>query len=157
MLKDFTVKPLEAAFDIAFPRYPATSSVVDMFKAFWPLDQLLRDLYAGEVGYAGTTPVMLDADGSYGEIVPSLTGWASCMERIARRLDTPLDLGLLCRIGKRLEAGMLMDVGDIDRAAALIDRCRAIYLACPVSVRKAATVDEFIDIEIEMLGLRRAA
>ncbi|MDP3440980.1 MAG: hypothetical protein U0989_02615 [Azonexus sp.] len=157
MLKDFKAKPIEAGLDQAFPRYPASSSVTDMFNAFWPLDRLIDDLYAGEVSYAGLTPVMIDHDGSYGEIVPSLNGWSSCMERIARRLDIPLDLGLLRRIGKRIENGILLDVAAIDRAKTLIDRCRAIYLACPVHVRKAATVDEFIEIEIEELGLRRAA
>lgn len=157
MLKEFTPRPIEAGLDIAFPRIPSNSSVIDMLKAFWPLDRLLADLYAGEVSYAGLTPVMIDADGSYGEIVPSLNGWTSCMERIARRLDLPLELGLLRRIGKRIENGILLDVSDIDRAKALIDRCRAVYLACPVHVRKAATVDEFIDIEIEELGLREAA
>lgn len=157
MRKHFTPRPIEVAFDTAFPRYPATSSVVDMFKAFWPLDRLLADLYAGEVGYAGLTPVMIDHDGQYGEIVPSLNGWTNCMERIARRLDIPLDLGLLRRIGKRIENGILLDVSDIDRARALVDRCRAVYLASPVHVRKAATVDELIDIEIEDLGLRSAA
>lgn len=150
-------RPIEAAFDRAFPRTPTTSSVIDMFKAFWPLDRLLADLYAGEIGYAGITPVMLDHDGTWGEIVPSLTGWASCLERIARRLDTPLDLSFLLRLAKRLENGIFMDISDVDRAKSLIDRCRAIYLACPVHIRKAATVEEFIDIEIEQLGLRRAA
>lgn len=157
MLRQFPARPIEAALDRAFPRIPSTSSVIDMFKAFWPLDRLLADLAAGEIGYAGLTPVMIDHDGSYGEIVPSLTGWTSCMERIARRLGTPLDLGLLRRIGKRLEDGVFLSVSDVDRARALIDRCRAIYLACPVPVRKAATVDELIDIAVEEYGLRRAA
>lgn len=151
------LKPIEAGLDQAFPRTPTTSSVIDMFKAFWPLDRLIKDLYTGEVSYAGMTPVMIDHDGQYGEIVPSLTGWASCMQRIARRLGTPLDLSFLLRLAKRLENGVFMDTTDVDRAQSLIDRCRAIYLACPVHVRKAATVEEFIDIEIEELGLRRAA
>lgn len=157
MLKAFTAKPLEAAFDTAFLRLPTTSSVFDMAKAFAPIDSLIADLYAGEISYLGVDPVMLDHEGGFAEIVPSLNGWTSCMERIARDLDIPLDLGLLRRIGKRLEAGMLLDVADIDRAKALVDRCRAVYLACPVFIRKAATVVELIDIEIGDLGLRRAA
>jgi len=150
-------RPVDIGIASAFPMLPSTSSVFDMATAFGPLDQLLADLYAGEVAFHGPTPVMLDHDGSYGEIVPSLLGWTSCMERIARRLDIPLDLGPLRRLAKRIEAGILIDVADIDRAAALIERCRAVFMACPVAVRKAATNDEFIDIEIEALGLREAA
>ena len=157
MRTNLPVKPIEAAFDRAFPRRPSTSSVIDMIKAFWPLDRFLADLYADDIGFAGTTPVMLDHDGTWGEIVPSLASWTSCIERIARRLDTPLDLSLLRRIGNRIESGMPLDVDDIDRAKSLIDRSRAIYLACPVHIRKAAVVDEYIDIAIDELGLRRAA
>lgn len=157
MRNPFTPLPIEAAFDIAFPRLPTTSSVIDMFKAFWPLDRLLADLDAGEIGYVGPTPVMLDNDGNLGEVVPSLNGWTSCIERIARRLDIPVDISLLRRIGKRLEAGILLDASDLTRARALVDRCRAIYLASPVSVRKAATVEELIDIAVEEYGLREAA
>lgn len=141
----------------AYPPIPLESSINDMLKAFWPLDRLLDDLRSGEVAFAGMTPVMIDHDGSYGEIVPSLTGWSSCMERIAKRLSIPLDLSLLVRIAKRLEAGVLLDQADIDRTAYLVDRCRAIFMACPVRIRKACTVDELIEIAVEDYGLRRAA
>lgn len=157
MLNDFSVKSMEADFDIAFPRYSGTSSVVDMANAFSPIDSLVADLYAGEIGYVGPTPVMVDHDGELSEIVPCIIGWTSCMERIARAIDIPLDLGLMRRVAKRLEAGILLDVADLDRMSALINRCRAIFMACPVFIRKACVVDEQIDIAIEEYGLRRAA
>lgn len=157
MLKQFTAKPIEAAFDITFPRRPITSSVIDMLKAFAPIDSLIADLYTGEVSYQGPTPMMVDHDGGLSEIVPCLIGWTSCLERIARRLDIPLDLGLMRRIAKRLEAGIMLDVADLDRMAALVNRCRAIFLSSPVHIRKACVVDEQIDIAIEEYGLRRAA
>lgn len=156
MLKDFTAKPLEAAFDAAFPRKPKESSVRDMWKAFWPLDRLIADLYTGDIAYAGAAPVMIDHDGEYGMVVPSLEGWCSVMERIARRLQLPLDLGHLRRLAKRLDNGVLLDVADIDRAAQLVDRCRAVFLACPVHVRQQVTNDEFIEIYMSEI-VRRAA
>lgn len=154
------LRPITASIFTAFPVRPRESSVIDMIKAFGPMDQLIADLYAGEVAYidrCGSIPVMLDYDGTYGEIVPSLNGWTSCMERIARRLRIPLDLSLIRRLAARLEAGMLLDLDDVDRMVILVERCRAVYFASPVFVRQAATVDELIDIEIEGLGLRRAA
>lgn len=157
MRNTFTTKPLETAFDKAFPRLPATSSVIDMLKAFEPIDSLIADLYAGEISHVGPTPVMVDHDGELSEIVPCLIGWTNCLERIARRLDIPLDLGLMRRVAKRLEAGILLDVADLDRMAALVNRCRAIFLASPVHIRKACVVDEQIDIAMEEYGLRRAA
>ena len=157
MRKHFTARPIEAGLDAAFPRRPSSSSVIDMINAFAPMDALIADLYAGELSYVGPTPVMLDHDGELSEIVPCIIGWTNCLERIARRLDIPLDLGLMRRVAKRLEAGILLDVADLDRTAALVNRCRSIFLASPVHIRKACVVDEQIDIAMEEYGLRIAA
>lgn len=156
MPKHLPLITLAAAFDTAFPRRPNSSSVCDMRKAFWPLDRLIADLYAGDIAFAGADPVMIDHDGEYGMIVPSLEGWCSTMERIAHRLQLPLDIGHLRRLAKRLDTGMLLDVSDIDRAAQLVDRCRAIFLACPVYVRQQATNDELIEIYMSEI-VREAA
>lgn len=157
MLKGFPSRPLDAAFDAVFPRYPISASVIDMIKAFAPVDRLLHDLYADQISYAGLTPVMRDYDNEYAEIVPSLAGWTSTIERMARRLDIPLDLSLLRRLGNRLDVGMLINVAELDTAVALISRSRAVFLAAPTHVRKAAVIDEYIEIAVEEYGLRDAA
>lgn len=150
-------RPIAAGIETSFPVLPKTSSAADMIKAFEPIDKLIADLYAGEVSYVGPTPVMYDHLGDYSEIVPCIIGWTNCLERIARRIDIPLDLGMMRRVAKRLEAGILLDVSDLDRVAALIERCRAIYLACPVHIRLSSILDEQIDIAMDEYGLRRAA
>lgn len=145
------------AIAATWPIRPVHSTLPYMLRAFWPLDRLIADLRSGEICYAGLAPVMLDYDGSYGEIIPSLEGWCATFERIARRLDLPIDLGYMRRLGKRLENGMLIDTADIDRFAALVDRCRQLFLACPIWIRHQCYLDECIAMEIEDLGLREAA
>lgn len=157
MPTNLSSRPIAAGIDAAFRQPPNTSSVTDMLKAFAPIDELIADLYAGEVAYAGPTPVMHDHDGTLAEIVPCIIGWTNCLERIARAIAIPLDLGLMRRIAKRLEAGILLDVADLDRTAAQINRCRAIFLACPVAIRQSCVLDEQIEIAIDEYGLRRAA
>jgi hypothetical protein len=157
MPRHITSRPLAIAFDRAFPVFPKYASVIDMFKAFWPIDKLMTELRIGDIAFLGTSPIMFDHDGSYSEITPCVEGWTSCLERMARRINIELDLSLMRRIAKRLEFGMLLDVADIDRAIQLNHRSRAIYLACPSYLRKSAYVDEMIDISVDELGLRRAA
>ena len=149
--------PIAIGIDLAFSARPEETSVRYMLHAFWPLDRLVADLRAGEIAYAGLTPVMHDHDGSLGEIIPSLEGWCSTFERIAGRLGLPIDLGHMRRIGKRLENGMLLDTADIDRFSAQVERCRQIFMACPVWIRHQCYIDECIAMAVEDLGLREAA
>lgn len=152
-----TRKPIAGCIMDAWPARPSQSSIIDLWKCFWPLDRLVEALQAGEVCYGGATPVMLDHDGQYGEIIPSLAGFCSTLERMARAIRIPLDLGHMLRVAKRLEIGVLLEVSDIDRFAALVDRCRAIFLACPAWIRHRAYLDECIGMAIADLGLREAA
>ncbi|UCV02333.1 hypothetical protein [Dechloromonas denitrificans] len=150
-------RPLALALEAALPIVPNSPGVADMHKAFAPIDQLLASLDQGEVDIEGATPVMRDWDG-WCEIAPAVQGWCDCWERIARRMgETVPDLAFLRRIANRLAAGMLLDTADIDRAHAVIARCRALYFACPVWIRKSAVQDEMIAIALDDLGLRRAA
>lgn len=150
-------KPIALAIAATWPTVPVQTTVTYMLRAFWPLDRLIADLRSGEISYAGLAPVMLDHDGSYGEIYPSLDGWCATFERIARRLNQTIDLGYMRRLGKRLENGMLIDTADIDRFTSLVDRCRQLFMACPVWIRHQCYLDECIAMEIEDLGLREAA
>lgn len=150
-------KPIALGIYSAFPIPQSEPSAAYMLHAFWPLDRLVADLRSGEISYAGLSPVMLDHDGSYGEIIPSLEGWCSAFERIARRIRLPIDLGHMRRIGKRLETGMLIDTADIDRFASQVERCRQIFMACPVWIRDQCYVDECIAMAVEDLGLKAAA
>lgn len=152
-MPDFNHRAIAVGIRNGCPFYPSTSSIFDMQKAFWPMDRLIADLYAGEVSFIGLKPMMVDHDGSLGEIVPSVNGFTSCVERMAMQMKIPLDLGLIRRLALRIENGIPIDVTDVDKAALLIDRAKSVFLACPVSVRKAAYVDECIEIEISELGL----
>lgn len=150
-------RPIALAIAGAMPAIPATSSIIDMQKAFSPIDTLLQSLYQGEIDFEGSVPVMQDWDG-WCELAPAIHGWCDCWERIARQMGAQLDdIAFIRRLANRLTAGILLDVGDIDRAKAAINRCRALYLACPTWIRQSAVQDEMIAIALDELGLRRAA
>lgn len=149
-------RPIAIAIEAALPRPNTRVSLTDMIKAFAPIDQLLAALYQGEIDVEGSVPVMRDWDG-WSEIAPAIHGWCDCWERIARHMAAPLDLGFLRRLANRLNAGILLDLADVDRALLLVTRCRALYLACPLWLRKSAVQDELIAIALDDLCLREAA
>lgn len=151
-----TRRPIPLAIAATFPIPNTRVSLTDMIKAFRPIDQLLAALYQGEIDVEGSTPIMRDWDG-WTEIVPAINGWCDCWERIARHMATPLDLGFLRRLANRLAAGILLDLPDVDRALHLVTRCRALYFACPLWLRKSAVQDELIAIALDNLCLREAA
>lgn len=156
MLTNHARRPIALAIEAAMPRPNTRVSLTDMIKAFAPIDQLLAALYQGEIDVEGSVPVMRDWDG-WSEIAPAIHSWCDCWERIARHMATPLDLGFLRRLANRLSAGILLDLADVDRALGLVTRCRALYLACPLWLRKSAVQDELIAIALDDLCLREAA
>lgn len=149
--------PIAQAIAAALPPVPCEPGIIDMYKAFAAIDRLIASLYRGEIDVEGSTPVMADWDG-WCELAPAIHGWCDCWERIASHMGQPLqDLAFIRRLVNRLSAGMLIDVSDIDRAKTTINRCRALYFACPNWIRKSAVQDELIAIALDELGLRRAA
>ncbi len=149
--------PIAAAFNQAFPIKPGTSSVIDMIKAFWPVDRLMQDIDAGSIYFAGPVPVMLDADGSYGEIVPSLLGFCSCHQRMAAAQNIDFDSSPLIRIANRIQYGIQITEADQKAAHQTVDRLKSLFLATPVWIRKRAWLDESIAIQLADLGFREAA
>lgn len=150
-------RPVAAGIAAAYPRESNVAAVASMIKSFEMVDGLLAALEAGEIDVEQGVPVMRDWEGEWVQIAPALRSWCDCWERIARRMRAELDLGHLRRLANRLDNGMLLEVSDVARARALTDRCRALYLACPVDIRIAAVLDERIAIELDDLGLRKAA
>ncbi|HJW25151.1 MAG TPA: hypothetical protein VJ576_09655 [Rhodocyclaceae bacterium] len=150
-------RPIPDAIQAIYPSVPSQASVMDMFSAFEAIDGLMAELATGEITMEGPAPVMRDWEGDWCEVSPALHGWCDCWERIARAMGQPLDLAFLRRLASRLENGVLLCITDLDRASALIDRCRALYLACPTRTRQAAVLDERIAIALDEHGLRRAA
>jgi hypothetical protein len=100
--------------------------------------------------------VVRDWEGGWCEIAPALHGWCDCWERIAARMGAALDLGHLRRLANRLASGMLLNLSDVEKASAITNRCRALYLACPPAVRASAVLDERIAIALDEAGLRSA-
>lgn len=149
-------RPIAAGIATAYPIKDNRATVTAMHATFSTIDGLLASIVQGEIDVEAGVPVMRDWDDGWCEIAPALHGWCDCWECIARRMGTELDLGHLRRLANRLAHGMLLEVSDVARARAITDRCRALYLACPIDVRQAAVRDECIAIEFDALGLAAA-
>lgn len=157
MFTNLPRRPIALAIDAALVPINLTPSIFDMKNAFDPIDQLLESLYQGEIDVEDSVPVMRDWDG-WCEISPAIHGWTDCWERISQRMGKPVhDLAFMRRLANRLASGILLDISDIDRAKAIVNRCRALYFACPLWIRKSAVQDEMIAIAMDELGLREAA
>ena len=150
-------RPIPAAIQALYPAIPREAGVADMFRAFEAIDGLMAELATGELTVEGCLPVMRDWDGGWCSVAPAIQGWCDCFERIAAALGLPLDLSFLRRLSARLTNGVLLCTTDLDRAGAVIDRCRALYLACPTRTRQSAVLAEQIAIALDEHGLRRAA
>jgi len=144
--------PIAAHMRARYPGIPEEPSILDMRAAFEPVDALLAHIEAGELTYEQNTPVLIIGDTAC-EICPAMAGWVETFERIAIRLGTPIDLSPLIRIGKKLSLGIMLEESDLARAKLLVDRCRAIYLACPTHHRVGATNETLISVELERMGL----
>lgn len=148
--------PIQLSLELAFPAVPSDVSVIDMFKAFLPMDRLLESIEQGELYHDNLGPIMRDYDG-WCDVAPAIQGWCDCWERIARYMSKHLDLGPLRRMANRLTAGILLEISDLEKARTVVEKCRQLYFACPIPVRKRAVMEEQISIELESLGLKEAA
>lgn len=157
MMAPFPLRPIADGIAGAYLVRPREASFAGMVKAFASIDALLASLEHGEVDVEAGVPVMRDWDGGWCEIAPALHGWCDCWERIARRMGAALDLGHVRRLANRLDSGILLSLSDVERARAITDRCRALYLNCPPALRDSAVLEERIAIALDEVGARRAA
>lgn len=131
-------------------------TLADMYQLFTPIYKTLDDLASGEVASARGVPVML-FDGVWAEIHEAMLGWACCWQRICDDQGVQYDPTPLNRMAKKLENGVLLELEDIERARAVIDLTKAVFLRTPAHVLKQHSITEQIAIEFEKRDLIKEA
>ena len=93
------------------------------------------------------------ADNDVARIDHAINGFVALMERLMPDLDTvPMK-----RLGKKLEAGVLLEPNEVTACQALIDTVEDRLLKFKRSDLVDAANTEMVVIELERLGLKEAA
>jgi len=119
-----------------------------------PMRRCFAEIKAGECdairGYAVTR---LDHKDEYARIDFCITGFRALIGRLCADIDcAPLE-----RIEKKLAAGMPLTLSEIDAALSLLHRCEDALIKRHVTDLKQAVLTEQICIEMDEMGIRRAA
>ncbi len=131
-------------------------TLADMYQLFDPIYKTLDDLASGEVVSVRGIPVML-FDGVWAEIHEAMMGWAACWQRICDDQSVQYDPAPINRMAKKLENGVLLELEDIERARAVIDLTKAVFLRTPAHILKKHSITEQIAIEFEKRDLIKEA
>lgn len=118
-----------------------------------PIRRCFAQMKSGEVdcvrGYAVTR---LHGGDDYARIDFCIAGFRALIARLCPDIGcAPLE-----SIEKKLAAGVLLTVGEIDAALALLARSETALLRHTVAAVKSAVLSEQIDIEMDAMGLKAA-
>ena len=120
-----------------------------------PIRRAFAEMRSGYVdshrGYAITRIHWADED--FARIDHAINGFTALM----KRLMPELDIGAMDKVSRKLEAGVLLTLEELDACSALLNRAEDLLL----KFRRCDLVDaantEMIAIEVERLGMQEAA
>lgn len=135
-------------------RLQQTPGIIEAYRTFAPVYDLLRDLARGEANAVHGRVVLLDWEQEYCEAATALDGWVSCWERISDGEGLDIDLAPLAQLQRYLSSGVLLTPELIDRAKISTDACYAAYRRIPRECLQSYSRTELIAIELDTLGLR---
>jgi hypothetical protein len=119
-----------------------------------PIRRALADVRAGEVDSIRGYPVTrLNAQDDYARLDWCLNGFLSLLQR----LEVGLDLAPGERLSKRLASGVLLTVGEVDAVLALLNQAENKLVGMSIDKVRDAVQTEQVAIELDSLGLRKAA
>lgn len=116
-----------------------------------PMRRCFAEMKAGEVDSLDGYPLTRLQDGGYARIDFAIAGFRA----LIARLCSDIDCGPIALIEKKLAAGELLTMEEIDGALALLKRCEDALIKHSVDAIKSAVLTEQIVIELD--ELREAA
>lgn len=135
-------------------RLQQTPGLIESYRTFAPVYDLLRDLARGEANAVHGRVVLLDWEQEYCEAATALDGWVCCWERICDGEDLAIDLSPIAQLQRFLSIGVLLTPELIERAKVSTDACYAAYRRIPRERLQSYSRTELIAIELDTLGLR---
>lgn len=119
-----------------------------------PMRRALGEIKTGDVdairGYAVTR---LHTEDEYARLDWCINGFVALLHR----LELGLDLGPAERLSKKLEKGTPLTVAEVDTVLALLNLAEDQLVGRPIDAVLEAVRTEQIVIELESLGLKKAA
>lgn len=110
-------------------------------------------LRSGYVDAIRGYPVFTDWQGKLSRVDEALMGWVDCWSRF----ESGLDLGPHDRLRKKLSSGTPLTIAEIDDSLALLNRQQKALTMLPRDFIQDKTNTELVAIELDQLGIRKAA
>lgn len=118
-----------------------------------PIRRSLMMARSGEVDAINGYPHMIDWRGQWSRIDEALQGWIDCWARF----QSGIDLGPLDRVRKRLTNSEMLTLEEIDAALGILRQQEKSLTRLPKDFIRRQTDTELINIEMEQLGIKKAA
>lgn len=128
--------------------------IIEAFRTFAPVYDLLRDLRSGYADAVQGRVVLRDWEHEYCEAATALDGWVSCWQRIIAGENLAIDIAAVSQLQRYLGSGVLLTSEIIERAHVATDACYSAYLKIPRERLRQYSQTELIAIELDALGLR---
>lgn len=120
-----------------------------------PIRRAFEQIHSGEVdsyrGYAITRIHWADED--FARIDHCVNGFTAMLDRLAPDFDT----SALKRVSKKLEAGILLTVAEVDACFVILAETESLLMKFTRAQLIDAAKTEQINIELERMGLKDAA
>jgi hypothetical protein len=131
--------------------------MLQIFRTFAPIHELLRDLRSGEIDTIQGRMIMRDWGGGLMEVGPAMDGWICCWERIIKGESLDIDIAPLRQLQRYLANGILLTPEMIDRADFVTDQCERAYGRMTRERAISYSRTEMIAIELDSLGITTTA
>lgn len=120
-----------------------------------PIRRAFVQIKSGEVDAYRGYPItrIHHADNDFARIDHCINGFVAMLNRLSPDFDT----SPMTRIAKKLEAGALLTVPEIDACFAALNDCEDLLLTFSRAQLKDAAQVEQINIEFERMGIKEAA
>ena len=132
---------------------PPTRKQVQAWLA--PIRKALSEIRTGECdayrGYAITR--IHHADNDFARVDHAINGFVALMDRLLKDIDT----SCLKKVSAKLEAGILLELQDVEACAELLKEAERHLLTFKRCELIDAANTEMINIELERLGMKEAA
>lgn len=105
--------------------------MLDEFTVFNDLERMLEKIEHGEIEHANGKPIMMASNGEWYEVVPALNGWISAWKMFDQKFQLHHDLSALVRLANCLDHGVLIQIGLLKSAKAVIAEQRRLFRLIP--------------------------
>lgn len=131
-----------------------------VYMVFGPIYEVFDKIESGEIECDKGEPVFRDFkdyQGEWCELAPAIHGWVDCWDRLCAGEGIEFDSTPLKKVAVKLENGVPITIEEAQAGRRTVDLTKRIFMATPVDVIESYTKTELIQMQVDRLGLSRAA